>query len=430
MSEIGDAAPAPTIVLPGFLEEGGDTVGAVNRLHDCYTALVNELNAHANATSTRLSTLESRSAAAETSLSTISANLSTLLSRFPSQIVNTQSSSSSSSVAAIARPIKGAKLGQFSSKAQDVERFLTDLRDNIELQGPLTFTTDYQKSIYMATFLRNTQSASDWMSGIHSTTPDLLNHFARLTDTFTKHFGSANKVEDALRKLKALKQTGSAATYAARFCKLSAALPQEQFFLKTMFFNGLKEERTQTLRPEGSTLRIEASSTHRPQKTLTNRHRRLPRIRLRIRLRSDDATVVSRIEDKHPSDEGRDKEGTLDQLIERSISGDNRIHEFQSATASKATPWTAPKAKSSTTSATPAPSSSTPAPSASSSGPVPMELGAAHVAGLLDPSEKERRKKLGLCVYCGGQHSTDDCQLLKEKNARKAARKGKASPQA
>ncbi|QRV97849.1 Retrotransposon-derived protein PEG10 [Ceratobasidium sp. AG-Ba] len=46
---------------------------------------------------------------------------------------------------------------------------------------------------------------------------------------------------------------------------------------------------------------------HRPQKTLTNRHRRLPRIRLRIRLRSNDATVVSRIEDKHPSDEGRDK---------------------------------------------------------------------------------------------------------------------------
>ncbi|QRW00589.1 Retrotransposon gag protein [Ceratobasidium sp. AG-Ba] len=377
MSEIGDAVPAPTIVLPGFLEEGGDTVGAVNRLHDCYTALVDELNAHANATSTRLSTLESRSAAAETSLSTISANLSTLLSRFPSQIVNAQSASSSSSVAAIARPIKGAKLGQFSGKAQDVERFLTDLRDDIELQGPLTFTTDYQKSIYMATFLRDTQSASDWMSGIRSTTPDLLNHFARLTDAFTKHFGSANKVEDALRKLKALKQTGSAATYAARFRELSAALPQEQFFLKTMFFDGLKEEVRAWIygMPDG-------------------------------------------------------KEGTLDQLIERSISGDNRIHEFQSATASKATPWTAPKAKSSTTSSTPAPSSSTPAPSASSSGPVPMELGAARVAGPLDPSEKERRKKLGLCVYCGGQHSTDDCQLLKEKNARKAARKGKASPQA
>ncbi|QRV77365.1 Retrotransposon gag protein [Ceratobasidium sp. AG-Ba] len=354
MSEIGD--PPDVVPPPGFLEKGGDTVGAVNQLHECYTALVNELNAHANSTTARLSTLETRSLAAEASLATITANLSTLLSRFPTQIVNAQSSLSSSPVAAIPRPIKGAKLAQFSSKAQDVERFLTDLRNDIELQGPLTFTTGYQKSIYMATFLRDTQSASDWISGIRNTTPDLLNHFDSVTEAFAKHFGSANKVEDALQKLKVLKQSGLAATYAACFRELSAALPQEQFFLKTMFLTG-------------------------------------------SRMKSAPGFMVC-------------------------------LTAKKSATALKATPWTAPKAKSSTpSSSTPAPSPSAPA-SSSLSGPVPMELGAACVAGPLDPSEKERSKMLGLCVYCGGQHTTNNCQLLKEKNACKANRKGKANPQA
>ncbi|QRV76999.1 Retrovirus-related Pol polyprotein from transposon [Ceratobasidium sp. AG-Ba] len=80
-------------------------------------------------------------------------------------------------------------------------------------------------------------------------------------------------------------------------------------------------------RLEGLTLRIEASSTHRPQKAPTNCHRRLPRIRLRIRLRSDDATVVSRIEDKHPSDEGCDSPVDI-QALNNNLRN-NRHHSAQ-----------------------------------------------------------------------------------------------------
>ncbi|KAF8760325.1 hypothetical protein RHS01_01355 [Rhizoctonia solani] len=113
------------------------------------------------------------------------------------------------------RPPKGAKLGQFSGKVQDVERFLQDLKDDIELQGS-SFATDRQKVLYMITFLRDTQTAHDWVAGTRVSHPNYFNDFKTFTDAFEAHFGSPNKVDEALRKLNALKQSGSASSYAAR----------------------------------------------------------------------------------------------------------------------------------------------------------------------------------------------------------------------
>ncbi|KAG9126793.1 hypothetical protein FRC07_001956 [Ceratobasidium sp. 392] len=229
MSDAGNTNP-PALFLP----DDGNVFAAVNQLHTIHNTLVADLNAYATSMILRLSTLEKRTQNAESTLTAISTNISTLLSCFPTPVVNT-AGASTTSTGSLACPIKGTKLSQSSGKAQDVERFLTNLRDNIKLQGLITFTMDYQKCIYM-------------------------------------HFCSTNKVKDCLCKLKALKQTGSATNYAAHFCKLSPALPQEQFFLKP--------------------------------------------IEKHCQVRAWIYSIPN------------GKEGDLNTLIERAISRDNRIHEF------------------------------------------------------------------------------------------------------
>ncbi|KAG8688336.1 hypothetical protein FRC11_005606 [Ceratobasidium sp. 423] len=208
--------------------------------------------------------------------------------------------------------IKGAKLGQFSSKVQDVECFLQDLWDNIELQGS-AFARDRQKVLYMASFLRDTQTAHDWVAGTRISHPDWFDDFDAFTQGFEAHFGSPNKIDEVLCKLQNLKQTGSAALYAARFREISAALPQEEFFLSNMFFNGLKQEVQHWIYqlPDGKT-------------------------------------------------------GSLDDLITRAIDSDNCLHEWSRSTRPAATSGSSPK---------PTTSTSTPTASQMTSGPAPMDLG-------------------------------------------------------
>ncbi|KAF8752752.1 Retrotransposon gag protein [Rhizoctonia solani] len=250
------------------------------------------------------------------------------------------------------RPPQGAKLEQFSGKVQDVQRFLQNLKDDIELQGA-TFVNNRQKVLYMASYLRETQAAQDWVAGTRISHPQLFNNFKAFTDAFESHFGSPNKVDEALRKLKELKQTGSAAS---------------GIFPLNMFFGGLKLEVQRWIYqlPDG-------------------------------------------------------KRGSLDDLVTRAIDSDNRLHELTRSNRPTA---------SSSTSSKPSTSTPTSATSQTTSGPAPMDLGATRIVKPLDAAEKDRRKRLGLCGYCGGSHSLDDCQLLKEKNDRKGKASGKASPRA
>ncbi|KAG8720126.1 Retrotransposon-derived protein peg10 [Ceratobasidium sp. 423] len=264
--------------------------------------------------------------------------------------------------------IKGTKLSQFSGKVQDVECFLQDLWDDIKLQGS-AFARDRQKVLYMVSFCCDTQTAHDWVAGTCVSHPDWFDNFDAFTQGFEAHFRSPNKINEALlHKLQNLKQTSSATSYAARFCEISAALPQEEFFLLNMFFNGLKQEVQHWIYqlPDGKT-------------------------------------------------------SSLDDLVTRTIDGDNHLHEWSHSTHPTMTSGFSPK---------PTTSTSTPTASQMTSGPAPMDLGATRVIRTLDASEKERRKCLGLCTYCGGSHSLDNCQLLKEKNERKAKGLGKVSLQA
>ena len=371
-----DPAADPTASLLEIRTAHSNLIDQLNSAVGTITGDINNLSNSNASFSTSLGNLDNRTTNIETALTNISAQLNTLIATAPVPTATTAAVAPAApvSTATLAptssvRPIKGAKLSQFSGKVQDVERFLQDLRDDIELQGN-AFATDRQKVLYMASFLCGTQTAHDWVSGIRVSHPLLLDDFNPFSVAFERHFGASNKVEEALRKIRALKQTGSAANYAARFREVSAALPQDNFYLVNLFFEGLKQE---------------------VQKWIYGL----------------------------PDGKGKD----LDTLITRAIDGNNRLHEWARAN----------KSSSSSSSAKPTTSSNTGTSSSTSqttSGPAPMDLSATRVLKPLDATEKDRRKRLNLCAYCGGSHAVDTCQLLKEKNDRKANGSGKAKPQA
>ncbi|KAB5587600.1 hypothetical protein CTheo_8962 [Ceratobasidium theobromae] len=344
-----------------------DFTGAISEICDAHVKLLGELNDTVNGLNKSISDIEisqnhldSHLIGVENLLNGISAQLSLLVANSSLPVPPPAATATAATpTTPTMHPIKGMKLAQFSRKVQDVEQFFQDLHDDIELQGP-AFSLDCQKVLYMATFLRETQTTHNWVAGVCISHPTHLDNFKAFMEAFEKHFGSSNKVKEAFCKLKSLKQTGSVSHYAVRFHEISMALLQEEFFLSNIFFEGLKQE---------------------VQKWIYG----LP----------------------------NGKEGKLNELITQAIDGDNRLHKWQ-------------KTKRSSPSEA-SPSSSTP--SSSTSGPAPMDLSAIRTKPL-DSSERECRKRLGLCMYCGGSHTTNNCQLLKEKNDQKAAKGlGKAKPQ-
>ncbi|KAB5587553.1 hypothetical protein CTheo_9008 [Ceratobasidium theobromae] len=326
-----------------------DFTGAISEIRNTHVKLLGELNDTVNGLNKSISDIEisqnhldSHLIGVENSLNGISAQLSLLVTNSSLPVPPPAAAATSATLTTLTTcPIKGTKLAQFSGK------------------GP-AFSSDRQKVLYMATFLCETQTTHDWVAGVCISHPTHLDDFKAFMEAFEKHFGSSNKVEEAFCKLKSLKQMGLVSHYAARFCKISTALPQEEFFLSNIFFKGLKQEVQKWIYglPDG-------------------------------------------------------KEGKLDELITQAIDGDNCLHEWQK------TKCSSPSEAS--------PSSSTP--SSSTSGPAPMDLSTICTKPL-DSSEREHRKRLGLCMYCGRSHTTDNCQLLKEKNDWKAAKgPGKAKPQ-
>ncbi|KAF8673092.1 hypothetical protein RHS04_07686, partial [Rhizoctonia solani] len=169
--------------------------------------------------------------------------------------------------------------------------------------------------------------AQDWVAGTCISHPQLFNNFKAFTNAFKSHFGSPNKVDKALCKLKELKQTSSAALYAAQFCKISAALPQEEFFLSNMFFGGLK-------------LKVQRWIYQLPNS----------------------------------------KRGSLDNLVTHAIDSNNCLHKLTRSNRPTASSGTSLK-----------PSTSTPtsATSQTTSGPAPMDLGATCIVKPLNATKKD-----------------------------------------
>lgn len=263
----------------------------------------------------------------------------------------------------------------FDGSAANVVPWLCEIQDAVHLQRA-TLPTDYDKSVYLAGYLKQGTPKS-WYQGIRASNEDLLYDFDALVKDFRDHFGDSNVSATSLRKLKVLKQTGSCASYASRSRELHVDCDLNESTKIDLFYAGLKD----------------------PVKDLLLNVKR---------------SLV------------------FDEFVAQCVDIDNRLHERElerkhntSAPTPRRTQDHHHSRQNHTQAAAPLTSSQV----------VPMEIDAVK-RGPISTDEKARRKREGLCFYCGqGKHRVEDCPNMSEKaklafkarrNAQQASSSGKA----
>ncbi|KZT01580.1 uncharacterized protein LAESUDRAFT_739082 [Laetiporus sulphureus 93-53] len=219
--------------------------------------------------------------------------------------------------------------------------------------------TDYDKSLYMSTWLKD-GSPKSWFWAIEKTKPELLNDHAALVEDFRKHFGDSDFVNSQMEKIKKLIQHASAAKYASAFHKILVHLPIHDDLIKiNMFKKGFKDD------VKALFLMIQSPTTF------------------------DDYVVQAITFDNciyvHAQELNVDRKNIMSILPVPAAP--HQLHL-------------------STTLYTPA-----------STNPVPMKVDAIHYRGPLSTEEKQCRRSLGLCGYCSGKHEITACTALSKCNA-------------
>ncbi|EPS97350.1 hypothetical protein FOMPIDRAFT_93653 [Fomitopsis schrenkii] len=92
----------------------------------------------------------------------------------------------------------------FDGSPASVEPFLVDLRNAIHLQRR-NLVTDYDKSIYLSTWLQDGSSKS-WFWAIEKTNPHLLHDHDALLADFRRHFGDSDFITSQMNKIDRLTQ--------------------------------------------------------------------------------------------------------------------------------------------------------------------------------------------------------------------------------
>ena len=256
--------------------------------------------------------------------------------------------------------------------ASQLPGFLTQLRLVFATQ-PSQFQTDKFKVFYAASLLRGT--AFSWIQPYLDMDhpPVWLSDFALFTAEITKIFGDPNLRISAARSLDHLRQTSSAAAYAAEFRRYATILNWEDEPLAHRFYQGLKDP-----------IKDEIVRFGRPNQLE-------PLVQLAI-------DIDSRLYD-------RALERSLD--IKPSPSAPKRNPPpYATARIQPAPPVRSVYA--------PRDAPRDPAPTTSgSSGPRPVEAGSARPRfQRLTEEQKEHRRRNNLCMYCGdSDHIVDRCPV-------------------
>jgi Ty3 transposon capsid-like protein len=267
----------------------------------------------------------------------------------------------------------------FSGDRKELLPFLTKCQLKFEGQ-PSRFPTERSKILYTGSRLEG--PAFNWFQPMitqypsGATAPPELATFELFTEALTSVYGDPNLEATAVREIRRLHQTGSAAEYAARFESKKQFMRWNDDALRDQFYLNLKEELKDEIAPVGK------PRTYLELKTLA--------IRLDARL--------------------------YERKLERSGNNPSKPAPTKPLTSRPFT-WATP-ARFSTPAVAPAPSVTTPNPSGglrvpshTPDGTVPMELGASGLWQLTE-MEKTRRKNLGLCGYCGEKgHATLACPV-------------------
>src|ERR1700761_7343049 len=239
-------------------------------------------------------------------------------------------------------------------KNTDVEPFIDEVETNIRLQR---MTQDRDMTGYLSTYLKD-GNPKTWYYLVKTHSAPLLSDFPAFLAAFRAKFADPNFPRTALRLIKALKQTGSCANYAARFRELLLHVQFSEQTKLDQFKEGLK------------------------------------------------ATVRDHVRNVRP------KPATFDEYVALAIDFDNDLHEDELAARERAkdshshvnTSRSAPRT------AAPTPSASAATSSAASTDVIPMEVDAVKFRGPLTQEEKDHRRRLNLCMYCAGAgHNADAC---------------------
>lgn len=222
----------------------------------------------------------------------------------------------------------------------------------------------------MSTYLKD-GSPTSWFKTVRVSAPHLLHDFSGLIDHFCAHFGDSDIVKSSQAKLDALKQTGSCAMYASKSREYHVHLQMTEETKITTFYKGLKSG-------------------------------------------VKDLLV------------GKTEPPTFNSYVQLCIELDNAYHRRENerrgeTKSSHHSSYPRPNAPRPSYAPTPALPTTT-----TSSDVVPMEIDAIK-RGPISQEEKDRRRKEGLCFYCGkGKHAVDNCPNMSEK-AKAARAKAKVS---
>ena len=272
----------------------------------------------------------------------------------------------------------------FTGERKDLLPFLTKCQIKFDGQ-PSRFPDEKSKILYTGSRLEG--PAFSWFQpliapipeGSTKPPPPELASFRVFSDALTVIYGDPNLEATAERELRRLHQTGSAAEYAARFESKKQYLKWNDEAFRDQFYLNLKDDVKDEIAPVG-----------KPKTYLDLKN-------LAIRL---DARLYKRRLERS----GSTTRPPPTKPVSRPFAWSPPVANPAPAPASAPLPVSATKPSAS-------PSGGLRVPSQTADGTVPMELDASGT-WRLTATEKERRRILQLCPYCGEKgHSISNCPV-------------------
>lgn len=258
------------------------------------------------------------------------------------------------------------------SKPRECRAFLSHCRINFQTQ-PSRFVNEQSKVFYAIGYLRGSafELVEPYLDETrHLTRPAWLDTFSAFAGHLNSAFGIVDEVQQAERRIRTLQQTGSASQYYTRFLSLASLLDWDDHALRSQFYFGLKPHIKDDLAHHDRPTSLEA----------------LKELAIRI-----DNRLFERLQER------KDERGTT---ALPSIGATPRPG-FQ-----------------------PTPRPFVPRSSPVVSGPTPMDIDAVNTTsprGPLPAQEKQRRRQLNLCLYCGQpNHTVNTCPIKPQPRAQAA----------
>ena len=128
----------------------------------------------------------------------------------------------------------------FDRKATDVEPFINEIEATIKLSCA-SLLTDHDKVLFLQSYLTS-GSAKSWYTVLRNCSDGLLNNFEAVIQDFQAHFGDPDLASTTLRKIEALHQMGSCASYASKFQELLIYVDFLESTKIHKFYEGLKDD--------------------------------------------------------------------------------------------------------------------------------------------------------------------------------------------